>query len=170
MRDLLMKGGLCGLLLVLLSACAPKPPVQFVPVGNDSSMMQLNRIAEQSERSTRVLAQIQQAQGDSTITLQGAKQARLAMTATPKGWGRKTSVSFQGPFNKLLETLSTRADYQFYTRGQRPANLTVVTIDAHQKTLKSILDQVVAQLPHWVSVAIYPRTHSVILTYRRKGQ
>jgi len=156
-------------MLLGLNGCAllhpPKPQVKYVHVGNDPSMVRLNQIAEKSERSTQVLAEIQMAQADSNITLQGAKNARLAMTATPRGWGKRTNVSFQGPFNKIIYTLATRAGYQFFTQGRRPANIPIVTIDARNKSLKQILDQVIAQLPHFIGVAIYPRTRSVIVDY-----
>jgi hypothetical protein len=156
-------------LLLCLSGCAllhpPKPRIQYVHARNDPSMVHLNQIAEKSERSTQILAEIQMAQADSNITLQGAKNARLAMTATPKGWGTRTNVSFQGPFNKIIYTLALRAGYQFFTQGMRPANIPIVTIDAKSKTLKQILDQVISQLPSFISVAIYPRTRSVIIDY-----
>ena len=158
------------MLPALLNGCAllnkPKPRVKYVRVGNDPAMVQLNKIAERAQRSTQVLAEIQIAKANSNITLQGAKSARLAMTATPKGWGERTNVSFQGPFNKIINTLATRAEYQFFTQGARPANMPIVTIDARDKTLKQILDQVIAQLPSNVSVAIYPNTQSIIVNYQ----
>ena len=156
-------------LLLTMNGCSllhpPKPQVKYVHVGNDPSMVKLNEIAEKSERSAQVLSEIQAAQEDSNVTLQGAKSARLAMTAIPQGWGKRTNVNFQGPFNKLINTLATRAGYQYFTRGKRPANIPIVTIDARYKTLKQILDQIIAQLPYYVDVAIYPRTHSIIVSY-----
>lgn len=151
-----------------LAGCAgfhSTPPIQYVHGGNDPAMVRLNQIAEKSEGSTQVLAEIQLAQADSNITLQGTKNARLAMTATPRGWGRRTSVSFQGPFNKMVATLATRAGYQFFTQGRRPANVPIVTLDVRNKTLKQILDQVITQLPSSISVALYPRTRSIIVAY-----
>ena len=155
-------------LVLLLGGCAKAPQVKYVHIGNDPSMVALNKIAEKAERSTQVLAQIQEAQADASITLQGEKMAQLANTATPIGWGHRTSVSYQGPWNKLLVTLATRAGYQYYEEGMAPANIKIVTIESRNKTLKHILTQVIAQMPAQATVAIHPTTRSMVVNYNGK--
>lgn len=162
------------LFMAMLTGCAlfPHRTVHhyhdyYHPPKIDQTMVSLNRIAKRSAKSTALLAEVQTAEANKNITLQGAKNARLAATAVPKGWGKKTSVRYQGPFNKMLATLSTRAGYHYYEQGKRPANISLVTIDATNQSLKSILDQVVGQLPKRIGIALYPRTRSVIVRYQR---
>jgi hypothetical protein len=155
--------------LLMLNGCAifqhPKPKIKYVHVGNDPSMVALNKIAEKSERSTQMLAQIQRAKADSSITLQGARSAELAATATPASWGKKLSISGNYPYNKILATLASQASYQYYEEGRRPANVRIVTVDAHYQTLKQTLLQVTAQMPKNVTVAVHPNTRSLVVDY-----
>lgn len=138
------------------------PDETYAKNGNDPAMVRLNQIAEKAEQSQQVLAEIQRSQATSSIALRGATPV---MTATPYGWEKHTNVSFQGPFNKLVYTLSTRSGYQYFTQGSRPANIPLVTIDARDKSLKQILDDVITQLPPTINIAIYPATHSIVVSY-----
>lgn len=152
--------------LLLLGGCATAPKVQYINTGNDPSMVALNQIAEKSERSTEILAEIQAAQADSSITLQGARLAMQSEMATPAGWGKLTSVSYQGPFDKIIYQLATRSSYQYFEEGIRPANLKVVNIDMVNKTLIQILRNVAAQSPSSVQIIVNPTSRSVIVKYQ----
>ncbi len=153
--------------LVGLAGCATyqQPKVTYVKVPNDESLVTLNHIALKAERSAQVMAEIQNAQAKSTISLQGARGAELAATAIPQGWGQRTSLNFQGPFDKVVLLLAEKARYQFFTEGNRPANVPLVTITAQNKTLKQTLDDVVAQLPNNTGIVLHPRTRSILIIY-----
>lgn len=161
---------LLTLVFLSLGGCASMHPAKVVYVKrvNDPSMLRLNQVAEKAEQSQMLLAEIQTAVSNSSVTLQGAQAAQLSMTAIPSGWGKKTSVEFVGPFNKLVQNLATGAGYEYFTQGPRPANVPLVTIDAKQQSLKQILNQVVSQLPREMSVTLYPRTHALIVNYHER--
>jgi len=160
--------------MMLLNGCAllnpqPAPTIKYIQVPNDSSMLELNRVAKKSQRSAQVMAEIQNAQAQSSITMLGAKNATIAATSIPRGWGQRTNMSFQGPFDKLIIKLAEKARYQYFTEGNRPANVPLVNISAESKTLKQILDEVVAQLPANISIVLHPRTHTILVIYNQTG-
>lgn len=156
-------------IFLILSGCATyqPPKVTYVKVPNDESLVALNHIALKAERSAQVMAQIQNAQAKSTILLQGARGAELAATAIPQGWGQRISLNFQGPFDKAVMLLAEKARYQFFTEGKQPANIPLVTINAQNKTLKQILDDIVAQLPNNTGIVLHPRTRSILIIYNQ---
>lgn len=161
--------GLNICMLTALTGCAtldnkPQPLPQ-----NDPAMLKLNGVAEQAEQSMQVLSQLQVAKDQSAITLAGAKQAAISATATPQGWQRHTNIEFTGPFYELVQQLAQGADYKLYVAGKMPANPPIVTVQGNNRDLMQVLREVVAQLPPYMSIRVYPATRSVVLTIINVG-
>lgn len=83
------------------------------------------------------------------------------------GLNQASSISWTGPIGPLVKRIARAGHYRFQSIGSRPAIPVIVSLNARNQTLASILQNVRLQAQGKANIGIYPRQRLIQLSYYR---
>lgn len=158
------------LIIVLSSGCATLPPGQPELDSDSPEIASLQRLLHDAsvdvQASLRMLAEVNNAAAQSSLTAEQKRQAIIAATQTPPGMAREIALSWVGPAETVLATLARHANSVFETVGRTPMPpLPVVRIEGRMPVINAVRD-IGFQLQDRARVSVYSQ-RKIVLEYRR---
>jgi len=124
-----------------------------------------NSQSQLAEASTSVSHSLQQL---SQIDSATHPQARLGRPANPKaiGMAKYASINWNGPVEPVVRKIAGSSGYHVRVLGSRPSVPVMVSVDARNQTLASILRNVKYQVVKQASIVTYPSSRTIELRYK----
>ncbi len=155
-----------GLLLTLLTACAPNPP-QSPPdpaygldpaLGRDPAEAQLAEAATSVSKSLTSLNAIQQAATPPKYNPDPPDPATYGMA-------NLVSLDWSGPIEPLVQQIAKATGYRVNTVGKPPAIPILVSISEKDTPIGIILRNAGYQCRNQADIVVYPKTKTIELRY-----
>ena len=135
-------------------------PSSAVTAGNNDPAAQ----AQLAQAASSVSGSLQKLDAVQLAAHPNAKMAK-PLNARAIGMSQVTSVDWNGPVEPILNKIAAASGYQVRVLGQKPAIPTLVSVNANNETLASILRNVTYQIHTKADVVVYPKTKVIELRY-----
>ena len=164
-------------LFVLLSGCSStfeiksddalkdKEPVAAKPSEHDAVNAALIDSANEVSRSLRMLAEVNNAEKNKSLTSEDIRVANWKAQYVPEGMGRKVDIEWVGSPEPLLEMISSLSDYQLRLVGLPSPIDHIVKIDAKQESIIDIIRDVSYQVKEYVEINVYTEAKTIEMKY-----
>ena len=124
-----------------------------------------NSQSQLAEASTSVSQSLQQlSEIDSAVH----PNAKIGSPANPKaiGMAKTASINWNGPVEPIVKKIASASGYRVRVLGSTPAVPVMVSVDANNETLASILRNVKYQVVNQAAIVTYPSSRTIELRYK----
>ncbi len=158
--------------LAILAGCSSKEQPKFVdlslkyittdsapePSVDKKAQAQLAETAQSVNQSLQQLSAIQMATHPEV-------KIQAPLNAAAVGMDQQTSIDWTGPVEPLLNKLAKASRYQVRVLGTEPAIPVIVSINAVEQPLATILRDTTYQVAIKARITVYPKTKTIELRY-----
>ena len=124
-----------------------------------NAQAQVAEAAASINQSLQELSAIQMASNPNTT------KTAPQLDAKTIGMTQQASMNWNGPVKPILEKIAAASDYQLKVLGSEPTIPVLVSIDAKNEVLATILRNVTYQVERKASITVYPSTKIIELRY-----